>query len=197
MSGSRNLFDSRLSIVESRFIAAYLISLEGKAAVEQVTPLRGQEASMKAVDLLKRPQVKQAIEEQLEAQNSRILLTADRVLQEIMALAMYDIKDAFDDNGDPLPISQLPESLRRAIEGFETEEIFRPGTKSEVKITKYKFTKKQGPLQMLAEHLRLVVQKFEVTGANGKPLNPHTVDLSDVSTALLERILNAGEKERA
>lgn len=189
-TGSRKIFTDRLSVFECRFISEYLKDPNGQRCIEKISDLRGAQASQRATSIFNKPAAQSALKEQLEAQSARTLLTADRVLQEIMRLAMYDASKAFDDNGEPLPMSKLPEDLARAIEGFDTECVLDPATKEITRVTKYKFAKKQGPLQMLAEHLRLLVQKFEITGKGGAPLNATKVDLSDVSTELLRRIVD-------
>lgn len=187
----------RLTPFECNFISRYLVNPNASSVIEEMTSLRNGKAIAKANEMLKKPLVRYHLELQLEAQQSRNLLTADRVLQEIMRLAMYDLSKAFDENGDCLPVSELPKDLAAALEGFDTEEVYRHGKKSEARITKYRFAKKQGPLQMLAEHLRLIVQKFEVTGSNGAPLVAAKVDLTDVTTALLEKIVAKAEAPSA
>lgn len=182
-------YGSRLSVFEAQFLSKYLENPDGRACVEALSSLRGKEAAIRATEVLRRPLVRFHLEEQLEAQSARCLLTSDRIIQEIMRLATYNIKDAYDKAGELIPINELPVGLAAALEGFETEEVFDRVKGKPKRVTKYKFAKKQGPLQMLAEHLRLLVQKFEVTGANGVPLQSARVDLSDVSTALLEKIV--------
>lgn len=188
--GSRRIFESRLSVFECQFLAEFLKTPNGQHAIEKISDIRGTAAANKSASILRKPAAQAALREQLEAQQARVLLTADRVLQEIMRLAMYDVKRAYDADGQPIPVHLLPEDLSRALEGFETEQVFDSVEKTPIVVTKYKFAKKQGPLQMLAEHLRLLVQKFEVTGKNGAPLNAAKVDLSDVSTELLRRIVD-------
>ena len=187
---SSKLYPERLTTLEARFIHAYMGNgCDGRAAVEAICDLRGPKAAARARSFLDKPLVQFHIREQIDAQAVRLLLTSDRTIQEIMRLAMYNAADCFDANGDPIPINELPRDLAAAIEGFDTEEIMRPGSSEPVRITKYKFAKKQGPLQMLVDHLSLVVRKFEVTGKDGAPLNPSKVDLSDVSTELLKKIV--------
>ena len=50
--------------------------------------------------------------------------TITRVLEEFGRIAFLDIGEAFDEQGNLLPIRQMPEGVRRAISGIEYEDIF-------------------------------------------------------------------------
>lgn len=182
----------RLTVLESRFVLEYIRDGNGKRSVIDAglcDKSKPQHASNIANKLLKNPRIKHAIQEQFDASAQRNLITVDRIMQEVYRLATYNIQDAFTEEGTPLAITDLPEDLARAIEGFETEEVRgRPG----VTVTKYKFAKKTVSQQLLLDRIDAVVKKFEITGPGGLPVNASKVDLSDVSTELLKRIVEKG-----
>ena len=182
-----------LSISESRFILEYLISGNGTQSViaaDLCDKSKPRQAALLAVHILKRPHVIEAIKEQTNASAVRNLITVDRLMQEVYRLATYNIQDAFDENGECKKITELSEDLARALEGFEVEEVRgRPG----VTVTKFKFAKKSVSQQMLLEKLDAVVQRFEITGKNGRPLHSSQVDLSDVSIELLKKIVEKAQ----
>lgn len=189
---------TNLTVAESRFVSEYLIDGNGaRAAVDAGWCERGdpKKASALAFHLTKQPRILNAINEQMQATAKRNLITIDRLLFEAYRLATYDIAEAFDAQGQPRPISDIPEDLRRAIEGFETEQVLRGAVPTQV--TRYKFAKKTVALQMLFEQLIGAVKRLEVTGRNGVPLFAPKSDLTEISTELLEKIVAMGELKDA
>lgn len=189
-------FSNRPSPQESRFIIEYLKDSNGpRAAISTgwCDKDKPQQARKIAEQILAQPRVIAAIKEQLDASAQRELITVDRIMQEVYRLATYNAQEAFDAAGSPLPITELPEDLARAIEGFETEEVRgKPG----VWVTKYKFAKKAVSQALLLERIDDVVKRFELTGKGGAPLNASKVDLSDVSIELLKRIVEKGNDQK-
>lgn len=184
----------RLTVQEAKFVIEYIKDGNGTRAVLDSgncpSGAKGQAAGT-AVALLKIPRIVGAINEQLEASSARTLITVDRILQEVYRGATYNIAKAFDENGDCVPIEKMPEDLQRAIEGFEVIEVKgQPGTF----IKSYKFSKKAPAQQILLDRLENLVKRFELTGKDGAPLHSSKVDLSDVSTELLKKIVEATEK---
>lgn len=185
--------NERLSVQEAKFVIEYIKDGNGQRSILDcgMCPSGNkQNASNAAVALLKQPRILKAIQEQLEAQSARTLITVDRILQEVYRGAVYNVAHAFDKDGNCLPLKDMPEDLQRAIEGFEVEEVRgRPGTF----ITKYKFSKKAVAQQMLLERLENLVKRFELSGPGGAPIHKGA-DFSDVSKELLLRIVGMADE---
>lgn len=188
--------NERLTVQESKFVIEYIKDGIGQRSVIDAGMCPSgnkQQASNTAVALLKKPRILAAIKEQLEASSARTLITVDRLLQEVYRGAVYNVADAFDAAGNCLPMSEMPEDLQRAIEGFEVIEVRgQPGTS----IKSFKFSKKAASQQILLERLENIVRRFELSGPGGAPLHKG-VDLSDVSAELLKRIVGMTEAEKA
>lgn len=182
----------KLSIMESRFVVEYVKDGNGpRSAIDSGWCQKTEAIKAKhiACILLKKPVVIKAIQEQFEASACRNLITVDRVMQEVYRLATYNVQGAYNEDGSCKKISELPEDLARAIEGFEVEEVRgKPG----VTVIKYKFAKKSPSQQILLDRIDNIVKRFEVTGANGAPISTSHVDLSDVSIELLKKIVEKG-----
>lgn len=194
-AGPYSNFSKRLSVQEARFVFEYIKDGNGiRSAIDSgwCDKLDKKRADDIATKILKQPRVVAAIKEQLDAVAQRTLITVDRIMQEVYRLATYNVRDAFDSTGHPIPITELPEDVSRAIEGIEVETI---GGVAEV--VKYKFAKKSVSQQLLLERIDNIVKRFELTGRGGAPLNPSKVDLSDVSTELLKQIVAASRKKEA
>jgi phage terminase small subunit len=145
-----------------------------------------------ALKLLANSAVQAAIREQLDAQAARALLTADRVVREIMRLAFFNPKQAYRD-GVPIPIDQLPDEVAAAIEAVEVHEELDPIKKTPARVTRYKFSSKLNPLRLLAEHVGVVVNRLQLLDSRGRAINPASAqqplpDFSDVTQELLEKI---------
>ena len=109
--------------------------------------------------------VKEAIREQVESSAMRTRITADRILAELFRMAVVDVGEAFAEDGSLLPISEIPTDLRRCISGIEVSEIWEYDGKVRTQVgvlKKVKFVSKEKGLEMLAKHLKLLTEKFEL-----------------------------------
>lgn len=95
--------------------------------------------------------------------------TVARVLKEVERIAYVDVEKMFDDNGALLPISQIPEDLRRAIAGFEVIETFEwegegPNRRRVFSgyLKKVKLVSKDSMLTLSARHLGMLQDNLNV-----------------------------------
>jgi phage terminase small subunit len=110
-------------------------------------------------------------------------ITVARVLKEVERIAYLDVEKMFDGNGALLPISQIPEDLRRAIAGFEVVETFEMQGDGKARhkvwtgyLKKVKLVSKDSMLTLSAKHLGM--------------LNETTVKVDD----LVETIVKSRER---
>jgi hypothetical protein len=112
----------------------------------------------------------------------KIEVTPERVLSEYALLAFADIGQAFDSDGSLLPLEDMPEGIRRAIVGIETEELKeKVGFETIVvgSIRKVKFADKRATLDSICKMMGYnKADKLDVT-TNGESLNAE--DLSKLS----------------
>jgi phage terminase small subunit len=142
--------------------------------------------SLKAAqDYMSEDGVLARIEQLAEERNQRVELEADDVLRALVDIAMADPADAFDENGNLLPIHTIPLSLRRVISSMESDEIIQPGTGKVVGHTKkIKFWDKTRGLEMLARHLALFNDSLTVRNGDKAELNE--IEISARISALME-----------
>lgn len=178
---------------------AYLESGEGTQAVMAsgwVTNGDKVAAAGRAVDLLKQPRIVAAIQEQNDAISASTLITIARLRQEAYRLATYDIGDIFDANDNVLPIHQMPEDVRRCIEGVEVETRTIPqGNQPPITVVtkKYKIAKKTSALVTIFDQLCGITARVELTGRNGAPLFQSKMDMKNVPTEKLEALIKLAE----
>jgi phage terminase small subunit len=92
-------------------------------------------------------------------------LKGDDLLRELMRISMSDVADAFDANGNLLPIREMPLELRRAVSGMEV--IIKnaaAGDGHTDRIHKIRFWDKVRALETLAKHLGLLSEHIKVDG---------------------------------
>jgi phage terminase small subunit len=157
------ILDRRLTDKQASFVSNYLIDKNAtQAAIRAGYSKRSAEAI--GDQLLGKTIVVEAINKALQKQQERVLITADEVILELKRVAMLDIKEAFDENGNLKNLEDMPEDTRRAISGIETEIEYsgKGADREEVGfVKKIKLSDKVRALELLAKHLKLLTEKVE------------------------------------
>ncbi len=168
-----------LSLKQQRFVDEYLIDFKGRAAAQ-----RAGYSENTAAGLLGDPRIIAAIEEAQKNHLKRLGLTQERVLEEYLKLAFSDMMNfinvragrvTFKDNFDELPqnilagISEISESPSAGI--------------------RLKLHDKLRALDALAKNLGLFVNRVEVTGRDGGPIQYDLSRLSIEELSTLETLL--------
>ncbi len=151
---------------QERFVQEYLLDLNAtqaaiRAGYSEKTALQS------GPRLLGNVGVKNAIDEALSRRAQRVEVRADDILRELMRIALADISLAFGEDGQLLKIKEMPEEIRRAVAGVETEELWEGSGDSRMRIgdtVKVKFWNKPQALELLGKHLKLFTDKVEHSG---------------------------------
>lgn len=100
-------------------------------------------------------------------------ITVERTLRELSRLAFFDIRKLVNPDGSPKPIQDLDDDTAAAIGGLDILEEFE-GTGKDRKFIgytkKYKITDKNSAIEKSMKYLKLLTDKFEHTGKDGKDL---------------------------
>lgn len=144
--------------------------------------------------LLFKPHIRKAIEIVRAAREHRIAVTVENVAREYARIAFFDPRMLFDDTGAPIPIHELDDATAAAIASFDVDETEVNGAITQRKY-RYKLTPKAPALEALGKSLGMFVERMELTGKDGAPLQ---VEMSDNEKArrvafMLARVL--AEKE--
>ena len=155
---------NKLTPKQALFVAEYAKDLNGtQAAIRAGYSAKSAEAQ--ASTLLRNPKVKAAVCDAKSRQVERIALDADAVLSEFLRIAMSDVGDLFDDQGNLRPIKDIPKDLRRAISGIEVlKRNVTAGDGQMDSVHKIRLWDKTKALDSLAKHLGLMVEKVEHAG---------------------------------
>jgi phage terminase small subunit len=108
-----------------------------------------------------------------KAANARLEATRERILEEMCHISFVDIRDAFDKDGNLLPIKDLPDRVARAIAGIEFDDIWAGTGDAKIRIgrtAKIKLWDKMSGANSIARHLGMFVDKTELSGNLKTPL---------------------------
>lgn len=89
-------------------------------------------------------------------------ITQERILKELAALAFFDVRNLYHNDGTPKAISDLDEATARSIIGLDAVNIGN-GEQGIGQVLKYKLSDKRGALELLGKHLRMFVDRSENT----------------------------------
>ncbi len=168
---ARDLLDPR----ELAFVVAYCETFHIQdSAIAAGFPPKG--AHVQANRLLKRDTIQAALLEEMDDRLYDVRISVDRVLREFAILAFSDLTDygLADDKGRfVIDLKNLPSGATRAIQEITTKTLYEGRGKSRRAIgteTKLKLHGKQGSLEFLGKYLRMVVERKELSGPGGGPI---------------------------
>ncbi len=116
----------KLSEIQKRFIKEYPKDLNASAAARRAGYSK-KNTNKQASRIIKKPQVQEAIRSELDEYLSKVGATAERMMLECSRIALSNIADAYDENGQLLNIKEMPEDLQRALSSIETYKDFTEG----------------------------------------------------------------------
>ena len=124
-------------------------------------------ARANASRLIAKDNVRWRINELISEELKKIKLDANFIIRELLKHATIDISDVYDDEGNLLPLYEMPEPLRKAIVGIDIEEEYS-GKGADRKIVGYtkriKFTDKIKAIELLGRHLKMFTDVHEIAG---------------------------------
>lgn len=162
----RGASDKRLTPTERLFVKAMQADpMMNPAAAARAAGYK-KNPSQAANKLMKRPAVMAILGKELHQRAEKFEIKADEVLQELHHLAMARGEDLFDEDGQFIPIKDMPERTRAAIKEFKvTEKILvekgkkgKDGKKAAdrevlMRVTEIKLHDKVTSIDMLMKHL--------------------------------------------
>lgn len=160
---------------QSRFVDEYLVDLNAtKAAIR--AGYSQKTAYSQGFDLLKKPEIAAEIEKRRQLQAEKAGLTVERVLQEAMRLAFFDIRKLVGKDGHPLPLSDLDDDTAAAIQGLDVATIGNADV-GIGQVLKYKIADKNSAIERLFKHLGL----FERDNKQNNPGDAMSAFLAELS----------------
>ncbi len=163
--------DKPLSPQEARFCEEYIIDLNGaQAAIRANYAVSG--ARVQAARLLTRDNVVGRIDALILARSVRTGIRADQVLNELAKLAYSNVGAIIKSDGSVRNPKDWPEDFKPAVASLNYSITKDGRVKAKVKLWD-----KTRAINLAMQHLGIVKKRFELTGANGKPLEARRVNI--------------------
>jgi len=173
-----------------KFVLEYLVDMSAGAAAQRIGYSR-----QSGYDWLKEPLVQLAIEEENNARQHRLRVTADRVVQELAVIGFSDITDYIDIRRGRVrfkDFEDIPPDKRRAI-----AEISEIDSEHSHRIT-FKLHPKMEALKLAAKHLGIALDRIIVQGDDkGGPVRVEHGELPPKPKTIAEWQAQVQEAEQA
>lgn len=169
---------------QAAFVQEYLIDLNATQAAIRAGYSK-KTAHVIGTENLSKPAIASALAAAQQARAKRTGITQDRVLQELAAIAFFDIRKLYSDDGtlrSPKDWDDVAGAALAGVDVVETKsgEVDGDGNMQFTPIytKKVKTWDKGSALALAMRHLGMLVDKTELTGPNGQPLGPTVCNLT-------------------
>ena len=142
-----------------RFCHEYIKDQNGTRAALAAGAPEGT-ASIWASKAVADPRVQKRIKELLAPELDRLKIEVKDVLDGIAAIARVDLKDAYDENGQLLPVKDMPISIRKALVGVDVSEDYSEGVNIG-RTSKLKFPDRLKAWELLGKTLKMFTDRVE------------------------------------
>ncbi len=143
-----------LTLRQRAFVLEYVRSLDGSQAAIRAG-CRARNPRVAASRLLRKPKVEKVIHRLLREREAELELSANKILQELSAVAFFDPLQLFDEHGNLKPIHTLDERTAKAISFSWTNLYKGRGAKKRCvgQLWKFRFGNRLRALEMLGKCL--------------------------------------------
>ena len=150
------------------FAAALATGITQAAAYRQAFPRslnwKDETVWRKASLMAANGEVRARVEELSKKAASANDVTVERVVRELARLAFFDIAKLVGEDGRPLAIHQIDEDTRRAVVGLDVATVGND-QQGVGEVLKIKLADKRASLETLGRHLKMFVDKVELSGS--------------------------------
>jgi len=160
-----------LTAKQQAFVKHYLVSLNAsKSCIE--AGYSPKYANRQAAALLAKPHIQEAIREEMAKRCERVEVTQDQVVAELAKVAFGDPRAVME--WGPEGVTMKASSELNDTDAAQVAEVSESVTK-EGGSQRIKLHDKLKALELLGKHLGMFVDKKELSGPNGAPLEPTTI----------------------
>ena len=155
---------------QQRFVLEYLIDLNAtQAAIRAGYSPRS--AAEQAYDLLRKPQIQEAIDKARQKTADKLEITRERVLEEYAKLAFLDPRNFYNADGTLKKVPDMDADTAAALQGFEVDEIKMGEDSPALGVTqKIKWHDKKAALDSITRMMGWNQDKVKLQGDTENPL---------------------------
>lgn len=159
-----------LNLRQQLFIDEYLIDLNATQAAIRAG-YSAKTAGQMGFELLKKPEIQQAIEKARAKTAEKLEITRERVLEEYAKLAFLDPRRFYNPDGTLKKVPDMDADTAAALMGFEVDEIKMGEDSPAIGVTqKIKWHDKKAALDSIARMMGWNQDKVKVQGDEENPL---------------------------
>ncbi len=176
---------------QARFVQEYLVDCNGQQAAIRAGYSK-KTAGAQASNLLKNPKVKAALGAAQKELSERVQIKQDRVLLELARLGFSNISDylAWGPDGVTMVASASLTKAQTACIAEITETVNQNGRQ-----LRFRLHNKNAALETIAKHLGMLVERREISGPGGGPVEMKR-SVEDLSDEELMEIIAKGKGEK-
>lgn len=172
-----------LTAKQERFIQEYLVDLNATAAYKRAGYSgKGNVAEAAASRLLRNVQVQAEVAKRTKTTAAKYELTQELIIRSIVQELAFDPAKLYGQDGQLLPITDLPEDVRMALTSIEFEQHGSP--EAPVFVRKVKWAQRQGAREQAMKHMGL----FEKDNKQRHPIQ-------EMSDETLEKLITQKARE--
>jgi phage terminase small subunit len=132
-----------------RFVERYLVNNHNAAEAAVYAGISPASAKQAGCAMLKEPSVREALAARAQAVSAAAEMSSERWARELSAVAFADPADLFGDDGNVLPLEQMPPRVRACLSSIKVR------NEGGVVTTEIRFWNKVEALGIMARHLGL------------------------------------------
>ena len=152
----------KLTAKQARFVDEYLVDLNATQAAIRAGYSKKTARAIGHENLTKLD-IAKAIQEKVGKLSIKTQMTAEMVIEELRKLGFVDVKKLYDENGDLLPIHELPDEIAACVSSVEV--VKRQARGGEVEyVHKVRLWDKKGALELLGKHFAQFTDRVQHTG---------------------------------
>lgn len=148
---------SKLTLKQQRFSEEYLIDLNATQAAIRAGYAK-RTASQQGARLLTNVKVQAYIGERRKGLSEKAEIDAADVLRQVARMALFDPRKVFDDQGNPLPVHELPDDVAFAVQGLKVRKEYNDEDDGPATILEYRMADRNSAADKLMKHLGLYEQ---------------------------------------
>lgn len=133
-------------------------------------------------DLLRNPAIATRVAHFTAIADRAADVSVEKIARELTRVAFFDPREIFDEDGNPIPINELPEDAARVIAGLDVEALYAKdadGVRARAgNVLKYKIANKITALEILAKWKQMMVERHEIGKPGDFARSPEELDAS-------------------
>jgi phage terminase small subunit len=148
----------------ARFVTNYVKCLNATQAAKEAG-YSEKSAHVQGCQLLKNPKIRQEIDVLLNRRLKKDELSAERILEELRRIALFDLREFYQEDGNFKPVKEWTEEMGAVLAGTET--IIKnavAGDRKQDQVHKIKIHSKVDALDKLAKYFGLLSERVEHHG---------------------------------